>query len=174
MSRACCVEMVGHKPIRSTKARPRAARHPWLRARSPSVRLPATQRQMVLTTNYLISSVSVPGSPALGSIWEDPEGGGSCLGVTPSISSRPPGWMMILRKVICTSRPSDSDAASVLGRILASKPAYAELFSTASLVKYAVNPPSPPAASPAARIASFNATVTRLSDPGGRPGPGLP
>src|SRR5215469_3922823 len=74
-----------------------------------------------------------------------PSGGaGSALGVAPSISSLPPGWTMILRKVICTLPPSESDAASVWGRILARSPAYALEFSTASLVRYPVNPSSPP------------------------------
>src|SRR6516225_1212399 len=83
------------------------------------------------TAPSLVSSV---GSVGLGSAWEASRTG-SAFGVTPSISSRPPGWTMILRKVICTLPPSESDAASVWGRILARRPAYALEFSTASLVK---------------------------------------
>src|SRR5262249_42990739 len=76
----------------------------------------AAGEQMILTTNYLISLVSVSGYPVLGSIWEDPEGGGSCLGVTPSISLRPSGHTITRSNVIFTPNPRlDSSAASVVG-----------------------------------------------------------
>jgi hypothetical protein len=77
-----------------------------------SIDAPAELTQMVFTTNYLISLVLVSGSPALGSIWEDPEGEGSCLGVTPSISRWPSGHTMCRSNTILTPKPPlDSSAA---------------------------------------------------------------
>src|SRR5262249_26309194 len=69
--------------------------------------------------------------------------------------------------------PLDSGIASVLGRTLPSRPAYALEFSTASFFKYPVRPDplsmSLPASSPASSIASFSATVVLFRLPFGLP-----